>query len=71
MKSNGPGKYDDDCAFAMAVTGAVGVLLVVYQGDHGSGISFKTRDPDLMRRMPHMLEELAAQMRRDAQSSAN
>jgi hypothetical protein len=71
MKTNGPGKYDDECKLVMMSTDAQGVLVVVYHGDRGSGISFKTRDPDLMRRMPAMLEELAAQMRRDAQADAN
>jgi hypothetical protein len=71
MKTNGPGKYDDECKLVMMSTDAQGVLVVVYRGDRGSGISFKTRDPDLIRRMPAMLEELAAQMRRDAQADAN
>jgi hypothetical protein len=71
MKSNGPGKYDDECKLAMMATNAVGVLMVVIEGDLGSGVSFKTKDPDLMRTLPAMLEVIAAQMRLDAQSGAN
>lgn len=71
MKLNGPGKYDDQCKLVMMSTSAVGVLLIVIEGEHGNGVSFKTLEPDLMRTMPAMLEQIAAQMRRDAQSSAN
>jgi hypothetical protein len=71
MKTNGPGKYDEECALVMGATRAVGVLLVVIEGEHGNGISFKSLEPDLMRTLPAMLEMIARQMRADAQAGAN
>ena len=71
MKLNGPGKYDDQCMSVMVSTNAVGVMVLVVDGERGNGVSFKTIEPDLLRVMPAMLEQIAAQLRADAQSSAN
>lgn len=71
MKMNGPGKYDNLCGFVLEGTQAVGVLLVVVEGNQGTGVSFKMLDPDLMRVMPTMLEKLAAEMRADAQAGSH
>lgn len=71
MKLNGPGKYDDECKAVKASTNAVGVLLMVVEGDRGNGVSFRTSEPELMRILPRMLEQIAQQMRLDAQGDAN
>lgn len=71
MKLNGPGKYDDVCARVMSELNAVGVFLVVVEGDKGNGVSFKMHDADLMHVMPTLLEGVAKQMRQDAQHASN
>ena len=67
----GPGKYDAECHETMRSTGAVGCVVIVIAGDRGDGFSFRTRDPELLRVLPTMLENMAADIRADAQRSAN
>ncbi|MFG7180698.1 hypothetical protein ACGYQ5_14315 [Burkholderia pseudomallei] len=71
MKLNGPGKYDDMCARVMSELNAIGVFLVVVEGDKGNGVSFKMHDTSLMHVMPTLLEGVAKQMRLDAQHGSN
>jgi hypothetical protein len=63
MRMNGPGKYDEECTIAREATGGVLVALIVLNGDRGSGFQIQGTDPELLRRMPGMLEFMARQMR--------
>jgi hypothetical protein len=65
MRLNGPGKYDDACAQAMATTKAVGVLMIVIEGNKGNGVSFKTLDPLVIGAMPTLLRALADEIEKD------
>jgi hypothetical protein len=62
MSNAGPGKYDDACTVARESTKASGVLLVVFEGEKGSGFSVQA-PPEIIAAMPNILEEVAAQIR--------
>ena len=46
----GPGKYDELCTAAREETKAVGVVLIVIDGEHGNGFSCQTHDLTLLAR---------------------
>ena len=71
MKLNGPGKYDEACTTVREMTGAVGVVLIVIEGDKGNGFSVQTLEPDLLPVLPAMLRVIADEISRNAQASAN
>jgi hypothetical protein len=60
----GPGKYDASCTEVRMVTNARGVLLIVIDGEHGSGFSCQA-DMETTLRLPEILERIAADIRRD------
>lgn len=64
--SHGPGKYDDAATAAREISGG-GVVLIVVEGKLGHGFSAQVSAAHL-RDLPEMLEEVAAQLRRDRQS---
>jgi len=57
----GPGKYDQVCTDVRKHTRAAGVILIVCSGYQGSGFSAQL-PAHLMRTMPKMLRDLAAQI---------
>lgn len=61
----GPGKYDDVCTVARESTDASSVVLIVIDGNKGTGFSVQS-DLDTLVRLPELLEELARQIRNDA-----
>lgn len=61
----GPGKYDDACTVAREATKARAIMLIVFGGEHGNGFSAQISDPDILRHMPSILEDIAAQIRTD------
>jgi hypothetical protein len=62
----GPGKYDDECSFVRIECHAAGVLLLVIDGDKGSG--FSVQAPLLLQvSLPVLLRELADNIERDMQ----
>jgi hypothetical protein len=67
----GPGKYDVECTAARESTRAVAAILIVVEGDRGTGFSVQTLEPDLLRVLPTMLELMAADIRADAKRAAN
>jgi hypothetical protein len=67
----GPGKYDAECTAARESARAVAAILIVVEGDRGTGFSVQTLEPDLIRVLPTMLEVMAAEIRADAQRRAN
>ena len=67
----GPGKYGSECEAMLRDTGAVACILIVIEGDRGTGFAVQTKEPDLLRVLPTMLEKMAADIRADAQRGAN
>lgn len=64
--AEGPGKYDEACSEARRSTKAVGVLLVVLEGEHGSGFSAQLPH-ELRVAIPATLRSVADQIERDMQ----
>lgn len=58
----GPGKYDDVCALVRKKTKARAVIVIVIDGDSGSGMSCKA-DLATMLMLPGLLEDIARQIR--------
>ena len=63
----GPGKYGAECEAMLRDTGAVACILIVIEGDRGTGFAVQTKEPELLRVLPTMLESMAADIRADAQ----
>jgi hypothetical protein len=59
LKADPNGPYHDLCEFVCAVTNASGTLLLVCEGDRGSGASFLALSPLAVRVMPAALRKLA------------
>jgi len=64
MNLNDPGKYDMQCTAVRGATGARGVILMVIDGDQGSGFSVQVA-PALLATLPDVLEMVAKQIRKD------
>lgn len=60
----GAGKYDEACSVARESTKAMGVILIVFGGEHGSGFSVQA-PAAVMELIPEVLEETAKQIRAD------
>jgi hypothetical protein len=69
VKTNGPGKYDDIATQARESTNATAVVLVVYNGDKGSGFSVQSESDDWIRILPDILEAMAKQIREDLKAT--
>jgi hypothetical protein len=57
----GPGKYDDLCKQIKDSTKAKGLLLVILDGDRGTGASCKM-DFEIVKQMPNILRAVADEM---------
>jgi len=60
----GPGKYDDICTEVRKKTKARCVIVIIIDGDKGSGFSGQG-DPLTLVNMPMMLEDVAAGIRKE------
>jgi hypothetical protein len=61
---NGPGKYDEAATAARLATKATGgVVLLVFDGDHGSGFSVQL-SPELLLTLPTLLRDAATRIER-------
>ena len=47
----GPGKYGAECEAMLRDTGAVACILIVIEGDRGTGFAVQTHEPDQMHRV--------------------
>lgn len=63
----GPGKYDAQCTAARLSAEADGAILIIVNGLAGSGFSCQA-EPQVLVKLPAILENLAAQIRADMQS---
>ena len=59
--ANGPGKYDDVCTVVRETTEARVVVMIVLDGNKGSGFSVQSTQGDVTTRLPGLLR-LTAQM---------
>ena len=60
----GPGKYDEICTMVREKTSAKAVLVIVIEGDKGTGFSCQA-DLETVLILPEMLEYVAAAIRKD------
>lgn len=58
----GPGKYDDLCTEVREKAQAKGTLVIILNGNKGSGFSCQA-ELDVTLRLPAMLEHIAKQIR--------
>lgn len=64
----GPGKYDKACERARRDTGALGTLLIIIGGKHGSGFSVTTVEhaqQSVIASVPALLRKVADDIERD------
>ena len=61
----GPGKYDDICTAARMRHLAKGAIVIIIDGDRGSGFSVQA-PPDVTAKLPAVLRYMADQIERDA-----
>jgi hypothetical protein len=61
----GPGKYDDLTTLVREATSARAVILIVTEGNKGSGFSVQTTDMAIVRRLPQVLREMADEIERE------
>ncbi len=64
----GPGKYDDIAMFAMSATQAEAVVVLILNGNHGSGMSVAMIDPSYLHTLPAALRQVANDVEADARS---
>jgi hypothetical protein len=60
----GPGKYDDLCSEVRERASADGAIVIVLNGDRGSGFSCQA-NLQAMAALPDILERMARQLRQD------
>jgi hypothetical protein len=63
--AEGPGKYDDLCTYVRTAAVARGVVLVVVDGDLGSGFSVQVHS-DLRLTLPVLLRRIADDIEEDS-----
>ncbi len=63
----GGGKYQFPCTMARAMCGARGVILIVFEGDSGSGYSAQL-PPEVCGELPAILREIAERIEQDVRS---
>jgi hypothetical protein len=61
----GPGRYDDLCTLVRERADAPCVLIMVIGGKRGDGFSCQVADLQMMEHLPGLLEDIAAQIRKD------
>ena len=62
LKTNGPGKYDDACTVARESVQADGAVLIIYNGNKGSGFSVQGPE-NMVRSLPDVLDFMSKQIR--------
>lgn len=63
----GPGRYDEQATRVRLETKALGVLLIVFGGEHGNGFSAQLPLEELLL-VPRVLRSVADDLERDAAS---
>lgn len=65
----GAGKYDDLCTEAREKTKATGAILIIIDGEKGSGFSVQG-DLEILIKLPFLLENVAKQIRDDLENGS-
>ncbi|RPH76023.1 hypothetical protein EHM76_00280 [bacterium] len=65
----GPGRYDHVATRAREMTDAKAVVVIVIGGNLGEGFSVQTDNPTILLSLSDLLEDVAAQLRRDFRDS--
>lgn len=63
--AEGPGKYDVLCTLVRDLSEARAALVIVLDGNKGSGFSVQVTDPFIFAGLADLLEETARQIRKD------
>jgi hypothetical protein len=58
----GPGKYDEAATLVRHATDAEAVVLIVFNGEYGSGFSVQTVGADITKALPAILRSTADQI---------
>jgi len=61
----GPGKYDELCVDILKKTNADCAIVIVINGNTGSGFSINAIDQDFVFKIPELLEHTASMVRDD------
>ena len=61
----GPGKYDKECGEIMVKTKADGVILIITDGDRGTGFSCQFSSFNLIGAIPQVLRQVADSIEAD------
>lgn len=69
--AQGAGKYDRLATYCREQVDAVGAVVIIVEGDQGSGFSVQTVEPGLQTVLPTLLETMAAQIREDNKRGRN
>jgi hypothetical protein len=64
---NGPGKYDNICTVVREETEAEIAIVVVINGNKGTGFSVQSHNPDIVDVLPMILDNMASELRGDRQ----
>ena len=65
--ARGPGKYSDIAMFVRRMTLARGAIVLIFEGDHGTGYSSQL-PPTLVGKIPQYLRDLADEIQADNQA---
>jgi hypothetical protein len=65
MMSDGLGKYDDLCTYVREQAKAMTAIIIVLDGEHGSGFSLQSHVENSRAFLPDLLETMAADIRRN------
>ncbi len=63
--AHGPGKYDDVCTLAREEANAEGAILIIINGDKGTGFSSQATLAQTQQ-LPSILRSMAAEIERNA-----
>ncbi len=66
--AQGPGRYDDHCTKVREATGAKGVILLVLDGQGGTGFSVQA-EFDITQILPSLLRDVALQIEIDMEKA--
>jgi hypothetical protein len=64
--ATGPSKYNDECTAARESTNAEAVVLLVLNGDRGTGFAVQAHGEHFSAALPDLLEHMAREIRRGA-----
>jgi len=64
----GPGKYDAEVRVAAASTSAQLTLLIILEGNRGTGFSVAALDPRLVKLVPGLLRNVALEIEHDLET---